>query len=156
MSIIEQLTAGVTTSCAADTEALAGELARVLPPDSVLALHGDLGAGKTTFIRGLARTWAITEPVTSPTFNLYTIYSGARQLIHLDAYRLGSADDLDALMIQDFMRSPWCFAIEWPERISAAIPDDTWHLYLEINANQQHHIRLQLDPQSARAAKKQA
>lgn len=149
MSIIGELAAGVETSSAAETEALAGELALALPQDTVLALHGDLGVGKTTFIRGLARAWAISEPVTSPTFNLYTIYEGMRQLIHLDAYRLGSADDLDALMIQDFMRSPWCFAIEWPERISAAVPDEAWHLNLEITAEQKHHIKLKLDHRGA-------
>ncbi len=142
MSIIEQLTAGVTTSSAAATEALAGSLAVELPADRVLALHGDLGVGKTTFIRGLARAWAITEPVTSPTFNLYSIYQGSRQLIHLDAYRLQSADDLDALMIDDFMRSPWCFAVEWPERIATAIPDEAWQLFLTITAQGEHHIRL--------------
>ncbi len=143
MSILEQLSGGITTTTAAETEALAGALAGLLPADRILALHGDLGAGKTTFIRGLARAWAIDEPVTSPTFNLYSIYQGSRQLIHLDAYRLSSADDLDALMIQDFMRSPWCFAIEWPERISAAIPDDAWQLYLEITPDRRHCIRLQ-------------
>lgn len=144
--IIEQLTDGIDTSSAAETEALAGELALALPRDTVLALHGDLGVGKTTFIRGLARAWDITEPVTSPTFNLYTIYEGSRQLIHLDAYRLSSADDLDALMIHDFMRSPWCFAVEWPERISGAISDDAWHLHLEITAEAKHRIRLEVKP----------
>ena len=98
MSTLEKLTAGVETTSAAETEALAGELALVLPEDSVLALHGELGAGKTTFIRGLARGWGIREAVTSPTFNLFTIYEGTRQLVHLDAYRLGSAHDLDALI----------------------------------------------------------
>ncbi|PXA04509.1 tRNA (adenosine(37)-N6)-threonylcarbamoyltransferase complex ATPase subunit type 1 TsaE [Coraliomargarita sinensis] len=143
MSITEQLSQGVETETADETEAMAGELALVIPQDTVLALHGDLGAGKTTFIRGLARAWEINEPVTSPTFNLYTIYEGSRQLIHLDAYRLGSADDLDALMIHDFMHSPWCFAIEWPERISGAVPDDAWHLFLGITDAGKHQIRLE-------------
>ena len=143
MNILEKLAAGVATSTAEETEVLAGELAMHLPENATLALHGDLGAGKTTFIRGLARAWEINEPVTSPTFNLYTIYEGKRQLIHLDAYRLASADDLDALMIQDFMREPWCFAVEWPERIAASIPEDAWHLYLEITSERKHRIRLE-------------
>ena len=143
MSILDRLAGGIETASAAETEALAGELGLLLPEDATLALHGDLGAGKTTFIRGLARSWSVTEPVKSPTFNLYSIYEGTRQLIHLDAYRLGSADDLDALMIQDFMRSPWCFAVEWPERISGAIPDDAWHLFLEITAEGKHKLRLE-------------
>lgn len=142
MSIIEKLTAGIETTSPEETEALASELSKYIPVDGTLALHGDLGAGKTTLIRGLARGWGITEPVTSPTFNLYTIYQGERQIIHLDAYRLGSADDLDALMIEDFMRSPWCFAVEWPERIPGAIPDNAWHLYLEITKDGKHRIRM--------------
>jgi tRNA threonylcarbamoyladenosine biosynthesis protein TsaE len=141
-SILQQLTAGVRTDSAAATEALAARLGAVLPSDSVLALHGELGAGKTTFVRGLARAWGITEAVTSPTFNLYTIYQGARQLVHLDAYRLESGADLDALMIEDFLQSPWCLAVEWPERIPDALPEDALHLYLSIDADQCHAIRL--------------
>ena len=141
--LIQQLTAGVRSGSAAETEALAARLGAVLPADSVLALHGDLGAGKTTFVRGLARAWGIEEAVTSPTFNLYTIYNGDRQLIHLDAYRLESSADLDTLMIEDFLKSPWCFAVEWPERIPDALPEDALHLYLTINEDQSHQIRLE-------------
>lgn len=140
--LLEQLSAGVTTDSAEETESLAAKLAAVVPENHVLALHGDLGAGKTTFIRGLARGWGIDEPVTSPTFNLYTIYQGNRQLVHLDAYRLDSSADLDALMIEDFLKEPWCFAVEWPERIEDSIPDNAWHLYLTINEAHQHCIQL--------------
>lgn len=140
--ILERLQGGLRTSSATETEALAAELAAVVKEDSVLALHGDLGAGKTTFVRGLARAWGIEEAVTSPTFNLYTIYSGQRQLIHLDAYRLDSGADLDSLMIEDFLQSPWCFAVEWPERIPDALPESTLHLYLTINPDQSHQIQL--------------
>jgi tRNA threonylcarbamoyladenosine biosynthesis protein TsaE len=139
---LKQLRHGVCSRSAAQTETLAANLAAVLPVDAVLALHGDLGAGKTTFIRGLARAWGIKEPVTSPTFNLYSIYQGERQLIHLDAYRLNAKADLDALMIEDFLKSPWCFAVEWPDRIEGTLPDDAWHLYLEIAQEGSHRIRL--------------
>lgn len=138
----KKLIAGICSRSAAETELLAAKIGAILPVDSVLALHGDLGAGKTTFVRGLARAWGIQEAVTSPSFNLYTIYKGDRQLIHLDAYRLGSAADLDALMIEDFLQPPWCFAVEWPERIPDALPQDAWHLYLTINEDQSHQIRL--------------
>jgi tRNA threonylcarbamoyladenosine biosynthesis protein TsaE len=143
MSVIKQLKSGYDSPSAEATEHVAGELAPHIPENTILALHGDLGSGKTTFIRGLARAWGIVEPVTSPTFNLYSIYEGQRQLIHLDAYRLTSAEDLDALMIQDFMRSPWCFAVEWPEHIDDAITADAWHLYLSITKDNKHHIRLE-------------
>ena len=142
MSISERLGCGVATDSPEATEQLAAGLAAELPAGTTLALHGDLGAGKTTFVRGLARYWNITEPITSPTFNLYTIYRGDRQLIHLDAYRLSSSDDLDALMIEDFMRPPWCFVVEWPEHIADALPEDTRHLDLSITAEAQHRIQL--------------
>lgn len=141
--LIDQLLLGIHSQSAEQTEALAKAFAAEIPEDTILAFHGDLGAGKTTFIRGLARGWNISEPVTSPTFNLYTIYRGTRQLIHLDAYRLNSGSDLDSLMIEDFLKSPWCFAVEWPEHIADTLPEDTWHLHLDILPDQQHSIRLQ-------------
>ncbi|MFP4261189.1 MAG: tRNA (adenosine(37)-N6)-threonylcarbamoyltransferase complex ATPase subunit type 1 TsaE [Opitutales bacterium] len=140
--IFDRLTQGVVTGSADETEDLACEFAAHLRANQTLALHGDLGTGKTTFVRGLARAWSISEPITSPTFNLYSIYQGDRQLIHLDAYRLSSSDDLDTLMIEDFMRAPWCFVVEWPEHIAAALPEDSWHLDLSINAAGQHQIQL--------------
>ena len=144
MSELEKkLIAGICSRSAAETEELAARIGAILPVDTVLALHGNLGAGKTTFVRGLARAWGIQESITSPTFNLYTIYKGDRQLIHLDAYRLGSGADLDALMIEDFLQPPWCFAVEWPERIPDALPQDAWHLHLTINEDQSHQIRLE-------------
>jgi tRNA threonylcarbamoyladenosine biosynthesis protein TsaE len=135
MSELEKkLIAGICSRSAVETEALAARIGAILPVDTVLALHGDL--------RGLARAWGIQEAVTSPTFNLYTIYKGDRQLIHLDAYRLDSGTDLDALMIEDFLQTPWCFAVEWPEHIPDALPQDAWHFYLTINEDQSHQIRL--------------
>ena len=141
-NLLQQLREGVVSKSADETEQIARTLAALVPENQVLAFHGDLGAGKTPFIRGLARAWDIVEPVTSPTFNLYTLYQGSRQLVHLDAYRLGSGADLDALMIDDFLAPPWCLAVEWPERIADGLPDDAWHLYLEIDATTAHRIRL--------------
>ena len=144
MSELEKkLVAGICSRSAVETEGLAGKIGKILPINTILALHGNLGAGKTTFVRGLARALGIQETITSPTFNLYTIYKGYRQLIHLDAYRLASGADLDALMIEDFLQPPWCFAVEWPERILDALPEDAWHLYFTINKDQSHQIRLE-------------
>ncbi|MBC8368501.1 tRNA (adenosine(37)-N6)-threonylcarbamoyltransferase complex ATPase subunit type 1 TsaE [Opitutales bacterium] len=140
--LFEQLSAGIVTTSADQTEALARAFAALVPVDQVLAFHGDLGAGKTTFIRGLARGWQIEEPVTSPTFNLYKLYQGSRQLVHMDAYRLSPGADLDSLMIDDFLTSPWCLAVEWSERIAESLPSDAWHLYLSIDDLNEHRIRL--------------
>ena len=70
MSELEKkLIAGICSRSAAETEELAARIGEILPVDTVIALHGNLGAGKTTFVRGLARAWGIQESITSPTFN---------------------------------------------------------------------------------------
>lgn len=143
MSIFAKLRAGVITSSAEESHALAEEFARALPPDTTLALHGDLGVGKTTFVQGLARGLGVTDPVTSPTFNIFTLYKGAgRTLVHMDAYRLDDDRQLDALMLEDFLVSPWCLAVEWPEKIAAWIPKSALHLDLGITPDQRHTVRL--------------
>ena len=143
MNIFAKLRAGVVTTSAEETHAWAGKLAAALPPDSTLALHGDLGVGKTTFVQGLARGMGVTAPVTSPTFNIFTLYRGeARTLVHMDAYRLEDDRQIDALMLEDFLVSPWCLAVEWPEKIAAWIPANALHLDLGITPKQYHTIQL--------------
>ena len=143
MSICARLRAGVTTGTAEQTRAVAAELAAALPVDSVLALHGDLGAGKTTFVQGLARGLGIAEAVTSPTFTLFNVHRGARaRLVHFDAYRLKDDAQLDSLMLEDFLISPWILAVEWPERVANWLPPQAWHLDLAIDPEHRHTVRL--------------
>lgn len=142
-SIYDKLLAGVVTACAAETQTLAEEFARALPPDATLALHGNLGVGKTTFVQGLARGFGVSEPVTSPTFNLYAIHRGAtRLLVHLDAYRIEHARQVEDLLLEDFLISPWCLAIEWPEKIPGWLPEGALHLTLGITADERHTLTL--------------
>jgi tRNA threonylcarbamoyladenosine biosynthesis protein TsaE len=141
-STCDKLRKGVVTTSAARTRALAKTLAAELPPDCVLALHGDLGSGKTTFVSGLAEGWGIPGPVTSPTFNLLVIHRGARMLAHLDAYRLKSAEDMEALMLEEFLKSPWCLAVEWPENVGEWLPADALHLFLADLGGGRHSLRL--------------
>ena len=146
MGIFEKLRAGVITSSAADTRALAAEFAAALPPDTTLALHGDLGVGKTTFVQGLARGLGITDAVTSPTFNIFTLHRGPTNLVHLDAYRLNSAREVDDLLLADFLVSPWCLAVEWPEKIADWLPPATLHLDLGIVSDERHTLSLRSSP----------
>jgi tRNA threonylcarbamoyladenosine biosynthesis protein TsaE len=142
-SITDRLRAGVATATAEETRALAAAWAATLPADATVALHGDLGTGKTTWVQGMAKGFGITEPVTSPTFIIYTLHQGPqRMLAHLDAYRLGSPDEAAALLLEEFLVSPWCLAVEWPERLSGWISEDAWHLDLDIAADGRHTIRL--------------
>jgi tRNA threonylcarbamoyladenosine biosynthesis protein TsaE len=143
MTIFEKLRAGVATASAGETRSLAAELAAALPPDSTLALHGYFGAGKTTFVQGLAQGLGIVEPVTSPTFTIFTLHRRtAGMLMHLDAYRLDDPRQIEALMLDDFLVSPWCLAVEWPEKIAAWIPDHALHLALGVAGDGRHTIRL--------------
>jgi len=152
-NIFSQLRAGLLTRSAEECEAAATAFARELPPDTTLALHGDLGVGKTTFVRGLARGLGIREAITSPTFSLYSLYraetgsSASSQsirttLLHLDAYRLNTADEVEALLLEDFLQTPWCLAIEWPEKIADWLPANTLHLTLSIPSPHTHKIQL--------------
>ena len=88
MTHLERLKSGIETSSAADTIQLAKELGSTFPEESVLTLEGDLGAGKTTFIKGIAIGIGIQDVVTSPTFNIFNTYRGPKTLLHMDAYRL--------------------------------------------------------------------
>ena len=99
MSICDRLQSGLLTSSAAETREVAVAFGQMLPEDTQLALSGDIGSGKTTFVRGLARAWSIEDTITSPTFTLMNIYRGSRTLVHVDAYRFEKPADIDALMI---------------------------------------------------------
>lgn len=121
-------------------EALAGEFAGRLAPKkdraTVVALSGDLGAGKTAFAQALARAFGIEEDVTSPTYVIEKVYAPARgpfqRLIHIDAYRLNGAHDLYVLGWKDLMQEPGnLILIEWPEKVEEAIPPDALRITLE-------------------------
>ena len=142
MNVRDRLRSGVTTTSAAEMRELAAEFARTLPPDTSLALHGDLGAGKTTFVQGLAHGLGITDAVTSPTFTIFTLHRGPMRLLHLDAYRLETAQQVEDLLLEDFMVSPWCLAVEWPEKIADWLPPTTLHLDLTITPAEHHHVQL--------------
>lgn len=147
-SILAELRAGVATASAEETRALAARLAAALPAGTVLALHGDLGAGKTTFTQGLARGLGIQEAVTSPTFNIFTLHRGdapdgsPRRLVHLDAYRLESGAQLEDLMIDDFLVPPWWLVVEWPSKVADWLPASALHLDLAHAPGRRHVLRL--------------
>ncbi len=143
MSISDELKSGITTGSADETLEVAQAFGALLPIDTVLALSGDLGAGKTTFVRGLARAWGIDGPITSPSYTLVNIYRGNRTLVHVDAYRLENPAAVDALMIEDFLHSPYALAIEWPEKLGVWLPDSALMLKLGLESDGRHLLRLE-------------
>ncbi len=146
MNILERLEAGILTTDAEGTGTVARELAEMLPEDCCIGLSGELGAGKTTFVKGLAAAWGITANITSPTYNIFSIYPGpVRQLVHMDAYRLNGPMAMDSLMIEDFLQSPFCLIVEWPENVEGWLPSDSLRLKIDIlqGDGDRRRIRLQ-------------
>ena len=113
-----------TTNSPAETEAIGAALGKILPPGTVIAYRGDLGAGKTAFTRGLARGLGCTEIVTSPTYTIVNEYLGGRiPLFHFDMYRLHSSDDLFDIGWDDYLDRGGICAVEWSENVADAMED---------------------------------
>jgi tRNA threonylcarbamoyladenosine biosynthesis protein TsaE len=103
------------TVAASETEAVAAELARRLRPGDVVLVSGDLGAGKTTFVRGACRALGVTAAVTSPSFTIARRYDAAVPISHLDLYRLGDLGDEDPALLADELAADRIAFVEWPE-----------------------------------------
>jgi len=108
--------------------AFAARLAAVLRPGDIVALSGDLGAGKTTFARGILRALGWAGEVPSPTFTLVQSYETTPEVWHVDLYRLHGAADADALGLWE---TDAALLIEWPERLGDALPHDALRLRLD-------------------------
>lgn len=113
-----------------ETEQFGEEVAKSLRGGDVLAFTGSLGMGKTAFTRGLARGLGCRGRVTSPTFTIVNEYDGKTPLFHFDMYRLGSSDELFDIGWDDYLARDGVCAVEWSERVSDALPDDT--IYVDI------------------------
>lgn len=142
MNILAELERGVATQSPDEMRTVAARFAAVCPENATLALRGDLGAGKTVFVKGLAEAWEIAETVTSPTFNIFSFYEGKRNLLHLDAYRLQSPEAMEPLMVEEFLKPPYCLAVEWPEKIEGWLPPNSWKLDFSIANDGSHLVRL--------------
>ena len=104
------------SSSASETEAAAAELARELRPGDVVLVRGEMGAGKTTFVRGAARALGVSGPVTSPTFTIGQLYEGAGgPIAHLDLHRLDTLEGEDPALLADYLLPDAIAFVEWPE-----------------------------------------
>jgi tRNA threonylcarbamoyladenosine biosynthesis protein TsaE len=114
------------------TRRIGMRLGGVLQPGDVICLQGDLGAGKTTFVQGIAKGWGSLDAVSSPTFIIVNVYRRADQsrLFHMDAYRLDSTSEAEELDL-DSMLAQGPLLIEWPERIDGLVPDENLWVSLE-------------------------
>ncbi|HOE61277.1 MAG TPA: tRNA (adenosine(37)-N6)-threonylcarbamoyltransferase complex ATPase subunit type 1 TsaE [Kiritimatiellia bacterium] len=124
-----------------ETWRLAAEVAVGLEPGMVIALHGDLGAGKTTFVQGLGQALGIRRPMTSPTFTVSTEYrTPAFTLVHMDLYRLNGPDDLLTIGYPEYLENGAVVAIEWPERAGDLIPADALHVRFTLTGEAETRV----------------
>ena len=122
-----------TSTSVQETINFAIEWARQLQPNDVVALIGDLGAGKTHFVKGLLQGLESTEEATSPTFTLVHEYDhGSLPVFHFDFYRLGSRTEIDELGFDDYLEDGGICVIEWADRFPQVLPKRTRWLRLEI------------------------
>jgi tRNA threonylcarbamoyladenosine biosynthesis protein TsaE len=108
------LTQRFLTESAAETEALGARLAARLAPGDVVVVSGELGAGKTTLVRGACRALGVEGPVTSPTFTIGQRYRGRVPVSHLDLYRLESVEGEDPALLEDYLTADAVAFVEWP------------------------------------------
>ena len=141
MTLLDELNNGIVCGSAEATEDLGARMAAMLPPNVAVALSGDLGSGKTTLVRGMARGLGIQASVTSPTYTIYTLYNGDRQLLHMDAYRLSGRHELQGLALDEFLKPPYLIAVEWPDHIPSFFEDyETYWFKLSILPDHRHRI----------------
>jgi tRNA threonylcarbamoyladenosine biosynthesis protein TsaE len=138
--VIEHLSNSV-----AQTEAIAAELARSVAGGECVALYGELGAGKTQFVRGLVRgLGGNPRAVSSPTFVLLNIYPTPRfSVFHLDAYRVSGADDFDAIGFGELIEQGGLVVVEWPERVASILPTRCVEVRIEAVSARRRRITIQ-------------
>lgn len=113
-----------------EVERYGRRLGRALRPGDLVLLEGPLGAGKTTFVRAVAGSLEVTDPVRSPSFTLANIYAGRYVVQHLDLYRLDEIGDEDALALEEYSTAEAVTLVEWPEAGEGILGEPTWWVRL--------------------------
>ena len=137
----------VETADATETEALGAELAATLKPGDVVLVSGDLGAGKTTLVRGAARALGVSDPVTSPTFSIGHRYRGAGVTVsHLDLYRLAGLAGEDPGLLNDYLGADRIAFVEWPETARARLPGVRARVTLVPRGGDRREVAIAVEP----------
>ena len=130
------------THSEAETEQTGARFAEKLPDGAVVAMYGDLGAGKTAFVRGMARGMGLKCRVSSPTFTIVNEYLGERELIHFDMYRLDSADELYDIGWEDYLNRGAVCAVEWSEKVTDAFTGEEYTVKIDKLDNVSRRITI--------------
>ena len=134
----------IITHAASETAAVGGELAGHFTGGEVLLLYGDLGAGKTAFVGGVAKALGVTSRVTSPTFTILNSYTTGRlPLYHFDLYRINDPEELYELGWDDALSSGGVTAIEWVERAGGEIPQNAITVTIRYKGETEREITIE-------------
>ena len=129
-----------TISTAEDMEALGRSIGEKCTPGTVISLRGSLGAGKTVFAKGVARSLGIDEAIVSPTFTLVQEYQGRLPMYHMDLYRITSEDDFQMIGGEDMLYSDGVTLVEWSEIINDTLPVGTLFVQITVNDDQSRTV----------------
>jgi tRNA threonylcarbamoyladenosine biosynthesis protein TsaE len=124
----------ITTHCADETRSLGKTIGAAVTAGTILALHGDLGSGKTSFVQGLARGLEVPDEyyITSPSYTLINEYPGRLPLFHIDLYRITNSVDIEDIGLYEILDDDGVVAIEWAERMGKDIPPNHVMVQFEI------------------------
>ena len=127
---------------AQDMENLGREIGKTCIKGSVISLRGSLGAGKTVFAKGVARSLGIQEAIVSPTFTLVQEYEGSLSMYHMDLYRITSEEDFQMIGGEDMLYSDGVCLVEWSEIINDILPSRTLFVQITVNDDQSRTVVL--------------
>ncbi len=133
----------ICTSSESETAAAGETLARSLGPGDVVALYGDLGAGKTAFVRGVARGLGFSGRVSSPTFTIVNEYIAPVPLFHFDMYRLASSEELFEIGWEDYLERGGVCCVEWSENVEDALPPGTIRVSITKTGETSREIKIE-------------
>ncbi len=145
MAILDENTLDFTSRSLEQTVRLGVRLGELLQPRDFICMSGDLGAGKTSFARGIGRGWGSTIRVTSPSFTLVNEYPrqhDGRVLYHIDCYRLEASAEIATVGLEDIFESDGAIMVEWPERIDDWLPTDRIWIALSYVDDMRRHLRI--------------
>ena len=135
----------IHTNTSDQTTSLGRELGSRLGAGDVIALFGDLGAGKTTLTRGIAQGLGVEDDVHSPTFTLIHEHRGKTPLYHVDLYRLASEEEVEDLGIEEYIYGGGLTVIEWADRMDAMLPPNRLDIELKMIGDTEREMRVQTD-----------
>jgi tRNA threonylcarbamoyladenosine biosynthesis protein TsaE len=136
-----KLKSNYTTLSPEETKKIARDFAKLCKPGAIVCLHGDLGAGKTTFVKGMAAGLKLKDTVKSPSFTIINEYgTGKKKLYHMDLYRLQNAD-LHGLGLEDYLGNEGICVIEWAERLSH-VPGNVWNVNIKRVSDKKRRISI--------------